>query len=296
MKLKYFLLFSIVCVNVFVLRVHAEEVVWDVNLNLSKQHQSFESSSADLTTLSLDPSLQYGNWDFSLSVPWYRSEGEYYLNGVRPLLVARCTKLQGLTATQIQKLINRGILTEKQVARCENFMNKLDELNEPHSGIGDVTAFIHYSFAVDNDEIWKASAGLGYKSDSGDASTGLGSGTKDVMFELGISAATERNLFNLVIGYDSIIDSNDFKGVYEPENYAYASAELSRLINDWLTLGATLNIQQSNIAEGDDTKSVTGYVDFIFSPQWNLHCYMSRYANTQFSPDSEFGVNIRYTF
>ncbi len=284
-----------------------KNVNWGLDASLGYQQQNLESSTAKLSSFDLDPSLQINNWDFSLSLPWYKIQGRYFLNGTRPLLQRTCDAIQNLSAQQIKnriqrKSIKKGItLTEIKIderyTSLTNSCAALDQANnEYHTGLGDVSGFTHYSIALDESSVWNVTTGLGYKTDSGDAEVGLGSGTKDTMIELGIGMVADKNTFTITLGYSFVASHDSAIEIYLPNNYAYTNLDFSRALTNWLTLGANIAAQQAYIEGGDATKSITAYSDFMLSPQLNLHIYTSRYGKTSYSPQSEVGANIRYSF
>ena len=284
-----------------------KNVNWGLDVSLGHQQQSLESSTATLSNFDVDPSLQIDNWDFSLSLPWYKIQGRYFLNSTRPILQRTCDAIQNLSVEKIKDRIQRNAikkgrtLTEIKIdERYTNLTNSCVALNqannEYHSGLGDISGFTHYSIALDESSVWNVTTGLGYKIDSGDAKVGLGSDTKDTMIELGIGMVTDKNTLTITLGYTFVASHDSEVGIYLPNNYAYVNLDLSRALTNWLTLGANIAAQQASIDGGEATKSITAYGDFTLTSQINLHIYTSHYGNTAYSPQSEVGANIRYSF
>lgn len=275
----------------------AKDVDLGLDINLGHQHQSFNHYSADLTNLTFDPNLQVGNWDFSLAVPWYQKKGEFYIDGVRPRLLSQCEKLAEYTVEEIRELIRGG--TDKQrklVTRCKILQNQMDKLSATESGIGDITGFVHYSVAIGENTGWYTSAGLGYKTDSGDEDTGLGTGSRDTQVELSVGFSGEKYSFSIMGGYDAVSGDEPIGKAYRPQNYAYTSTDFSRAFTDWLTLGVNFSAQQAYIENGDTMKVLTVYVDFIPAENWNLHVYTSDYSGVKGAPNREIGASVQYSF
>lgn len=269
---------------------------WGIDVNLGHQQQSFSTATAELTSVTFNPLLQVDNWNFSFSLPWYKSQGEYFVNGIRPLLITRCERLDSVTPARLQLLVQRGDITQKQIETCAILLSEVAKLNESHSGVGDISGFARYAKAVSDDGVWNASVGLGYKTDSGDSEAGLGTGTKEVMLDVGISMALSDYFFNIMLGYNMVSSHDDIEEIYSPKNYAYANVDLSKAITNWCTLGANVSAQQAYIEDGESTQSITGYVNFSLTSTLELHLYTSRYNASNYSPTSEVGANISYSF
>jgi hypothetical protein len=269
---------------------------WLFDVDAGYQQQTIDKSTAELTSVIFAPSLELGNWDLSLNVPWYEKQGEFYINGTRPRLITRCERITNLKPARQKLLIELGKLTQKQLDRCEIVLETLTQLNAKHSGIGDITGFARYRFPLGDDSGWGASLGAGFKSDTGDSETGIGSGTQDGLFELGLFLQRDKFSFSVNLGYDAVSGDESIADIYQTQNYAYTSLNLSRSITSWLTLGASFSGQQAYVANGEDTKIVTEYIDLSFVENLNIHLYASQYSGDSLLPDKELGANITYSF
>lgn len=279
--------------------VHAEQQTdldWLLDIDTEYQQQNIGKSTAELKSVVFAPSLELGGWDLSLTLPWYQKQGEFYINGVRPHLLTRCERITNLTPARQKILIERGKVTQKQLDRCDKILDTLAELNQTHSGIGDVTAFAHYHLPLGVDTGWGANFGLGYKADTGDSETGIGSGTKDGLLEFGVFYHGDTFSFSANAGYDVVSGDEAVADVYQTRNYAYTNFNISKKLTDWLTLGASFNGQQAYVSNDPATKNVTEYFDLTPIDQLTLHFYVSQYLGDGFLPDKELGANITYSF
>lgn len=281
------------------LAAHADEqtnLEWLFDVDAGYQEQTIDQSTAKLTSVIFAPSLELGNWDLSLNIPWYEKQGEFYINGTRPRLITRCERITSLKPARQNLLIALGKLTQIQLDRCEIVLETLTQLNAKHNGIGDITGFARYNFLLGDDTGWGTSLGLGYKSDTGDAETGIGSGTRDTQFELGVFFRRNKFSLNFNVGYDLVSGDESIADIYKTQNYAYASINLSRSFTDWLTLGVSFNGQQAYVANGEDTKILTEYINLSFVENVNIHFYTSQYSGDSLLPEKELGANLTYSF
>jgi hypothetical protein len=272
------------------------EVDWSLDLGVGQQQQTFSNATAKLSSFSLTPSLTVNNWNLFVSLPWYRVKGDYFLEGNRPKFVTLCNRLNSLTSARKTLLVNNGIVTQQQVNNCAAFQAQLDDLNKVNSGLGDVSGFVQRLYELESDGTWSMTAGLGYKSDSGDVDLGLGTGTQDAMLEVGVNMQTEKNFLNAMLGYNLIVADEEIDDLYQSKNYAYASIDFSRSLTKWFSLGANWSAQQAYIEGEEATKFIRVYADFLFMPEAALRLYTSRYLGTENVPNSEAGVELSYRF
>jgi hypothetical protein len=269
---------------------------WSLDLSVGHQKQSFSSATARLSSLSINPSFSTGNWNFFVSLPWYKIEGDYYIDGYASRFATFCSRLNELTDIRKAQLIKLGKITTQQVKNCNAFQSRVEDLNEAKSGIGDVSGFVHYVYDLDDEGLWSATTGLGYKADTGDAELGLGTGTKDAIVELGVNLRTEKNFLGVLVGYTLNLTDQSVDEVYQSKNYAYVSIDASQSFTKWFSLGANWNMQQAYIEGEDATQFVTIYLDFSFFTDAALRLYTNRYKESEVAPDSEVGVELSYRF
>lgn len=279
--------------------IYAEEqanVDWLLDVDAGYQQQTINKFTAELTSVILAPTLEVGGLDLSLIIPWYQKQGEFYINGIRPRLITRCEGITSLTPARQKILIERGKLTQKLLDKCNMVLDALGDLNATQSGIGDITGFARYHFPIGADSGWGTSLGLGYKSSTGDSDTGIGSGTQDALLELGVFFTRDNFSFSVDAGYDVASGDDAIADVYQTQNVAYASINMSRNFTDWFTLGVSFNGQQAYVVHGEDTKILTEYIDVKPFDALNIHLYTSQYSGDDLLPDKEIGANFTYSF
>jgi hypothetical protein len=294
MSLQFILKNIMLLVCAFSGLTHADSN-WNFDIGVDRQHQTFGQSTSDLTTVSFDPSFQSDNWLFSLSAPWYKTQGDYYLNGVRPRLITRCERLSSLSPARQAILIAKGKVTQKLINRCERLVDVKTRLDESQQGIGDITGFVNYSLPLVDDSSWSAIFGLGYKSDTGDVDSQLGSGTKDGLVEGGLSYGSDKASFGITLGYDFVSDGEKISGVYEPQNYAYAHFNGAYNLGDWVSIGFVASSQKAYVVGGHDVKSVTEYVTFSAGDHVSFKIYTVQFSGEE-SPDKEIGASLSCSF
>jgi hypothetical protein len=277
------------------LTVRADDKIsmdWFLDVDAGYQQQRIEKSTTELKSVTFAPSLGVGNWDLSLTVPWYEKQGEFYIDGIRPHLVTRCERLTNLIPARQKRLIETGKLTQKQLDGCDKILDALAQLNDMHSGVGDLTSFARYHSALGDSVDWSTNFGLGYKADTGDSETGIGSGTK----EAGLSYQANTFSFGANAGYDIASGDNSIDDIYQTRNYLYATLSAANKFTNWLTLGISLNAQQAYVVDEKNTKILTEYMDISPLDQLRVHLSVSQYSGDSYLPDKEVGANITYSF
>ncbi len=115
---------------------------WGINLQTERQHQEFNDSSADITTISLLPYLQIGNWDFSVDLPWQRAEGGYFVNHFQPTPKYYCQ----YDPVSIKNKRKQARRIKAQLANCGAVATTQPDSVE---GWSDATVFAHYGIPLD---------------------------------------------------------------------------------------------------------------------------------------------------
>jgi hypothetical protein len=262
------------------------ETDFGIDVRAQREHQEFEDSSADIDTVSLQPWLQVGNWNFSLDVPWVHAKGEYFVvGGAQPSPKYVC---QASSA-----FLQEHPRLARYVSNTCTPTTTTSSGSHDEQGVGDITVFTHYGNALDDAGIWVGSAGLGYKADSGDVEKGLGSGTQDLMAEGVLGANLGKFSATAVVGYAWIVggDAEEFA-----DDYAYASLDLAVKPLQWLALGINWDFQQAYVPDGDDVQSIGVYVGFRPIDHLSLRLYGKDYRDTAGYPDKEYGGYVGLWF
>lgn len=281
------------------------DVDWGMDLRIEREHQSFNNTDADLNTLSVQPYVQIGSWDLSLTLPWQKIDGEYFVNGFQPTPPGICGQLSSLNTLERQLLLNNGRVTGDQLEYCDNQLEESAVVEDSVSGIGDISLFARYARPLDAEGVWLGSLGLGYKLDNGDEETGIGSGTRDTTLDLSLSAQSGKWIGFLSAGYVWIsggiayTEPGETEGEvirYGYDNYAYASIDGGYKVTDRLTFGVSGNTQQAYIPGGDDVKWLTAYANLRFYEKFRLRAYLNDYLDVAGYPEQEFGASLSYSF
>lgn len=291
MKKIIVILGSFLWMTAAAVQAEQESIFWGADLSLGASHQEFANASADLNRVDLAPYVGLGNWQVSLQLPWLQSDGDYFTNGQLPRVVNLCNWVTGLSDARIQRLINRGRLTQNQVDGCETLVDEMAEAEASRSGMGDIGVQANYGFNLS--EHWWLGAGLGYSHDNGDYEKGLGKGSRNLDMQLSLGGEINRWQPSLMLGY-VWVDATETAELVD--NYALASAGLGYKFTDWLTLGVDYRVEQSYVVDEADIKQWQLYSNLRFGEQWYLHAYWSQYAEEPGYPESEMGASLTFSF
>lgn len=280
---------------------HAEEERSSLGFDFSasREHQEFEFTDADMTSLFFMPYWQINSWSFSATMPVHKKEGDYFVNGSQYLGSGFCNWLLDQTERRINFLLNRERrpLKPETLERCRTLSdeNESIELEDTQSGIGDISISANYTVTLDQAGVWWAGTSLDYKFDNGDVDTGIGSGSTDATFAFTLGSLTDTWQTQFSVGYVAV---NATDTPVEIQDYAIASANIGYAINKWFTLGAEYTFDQPYVVGDEDVKNIIGYIDINFSEAWRLHVYMSDYLGEEdyFIPKNQFGASLNYSF
>ena len=270
-----------------------EEKNWGADFSVSTQHQEYELVSADMQNFIFSPYYQKGNWVFSGNIPWMKIDGDYFINGSAPRIVSLCSRLADTSPLIIQRLINRGRITQEQITRCDQINDVLDELEESQSGLGDISLSANYVWqwsSVDN--MWTA-FGLEYKTDNGDFEKGIGSGSRDTSMTLGIGYQGEKWSNHLDASFTRVSATDS---TYEIEDYSALGAGIAYLFWERLTWGIDYQFEQAYLTGGADVKYFSTYVDWEITDAWNLRLAASDYDDLPEYPQTEYAVTLGFSF
>ena len=288
-KISISLFITICSINAFA----QDEKNWGADFSVNTQHQEYELVSADMQSLTLSPYFQTGNWTFSATLPWMKIDGDYFINGSVPRVVSLCGRLKDTSPLVIQRLINRGRITPEQVARCNQFNDRLDEMEESQSGVGDISLSANYLWQWGSAENWWTSLGLEYKADNGDVETGIGSGSRDTSLSIGVGYQGEKWSNHLDASFTSVSATDS---PYEIEDYSSFGAGIAYLFWGSVTLGLDYQFEHAYIADGQDVKYFSFFGDWAISDAWSLRLSANEYDDVPEYPQAEFSVDLLYSF
>ncbi|MDB6061054.1 MAG: hypothetical protein JWM78_1157 [Verrucomicrobiaceae bacterium] len=270
--------------------VKNSDVEFGFDVGIDRAHQEFESSSADLTTVTLAPRAMFGNWELSLNLPWQHAEGGYFVNSnFPPQLQYTCARVAALTSLILQRHPKLAALNQG----CQNAGVSGTTLDNSVSGIGDATVFLRYALPLDADGIWLLSVGGGYKFDNGDADKNLGSGTRNAMLEASLGASYGWFIGSITGGY-AAVDETDATNT--KSNYSYGSVDAGIRPLDWLTLGANWSSDESYYDGAETVQKTTAYARVKPFEHFSFKVYTSDYGNTEGYPEREYGASIYLTY
>jgi hypothetical protein len=270
-----------------------EEKNWGADLAFGAHHQEYELVSADMQNFTFTPYYQKDNWIFSANLPWIKVDGDYFVNGNAPRVVSFCSRLTELSPLMIQRLINRGRITAKQVENCNQLTDELAELEEAQSGMGDMSLSVQHLWRFGAAENSWVSLGIEYKTDNGDFEKGLGSGSQDtaLMFGVGFQGEKWSNHFDASFTSVSATDTE-----YEIEDYMSVTTGVAYLFWEKLTWGVDYQFEQAYLQDGEDVKYFSTYLDWAISDAWSLRLNASDYDDLPEYPQTEYGMTLGFSF
>ncbi len=270
-----------------------EKKNWGVDFSVNSQHQEYELVDAEMQNLNFSPYFQTDNWTFSVAVPWMSIKGDYFINGSVPRVVNFCTRLQEISPSIIQRLINRGRITTEQIERCNQLSGTLDEMEESQSGVGDISLAADYVKAWGVDEAWWTSLGLEYKADNGDVENGIGSGSRDTRVSLGVGYQGEKWSNHLDVSFTRVSATDTS---YEIEDYSSMSTGIAYLFWAKLTWGLDYQLEQAYLKNAEDIKYFSTYLDWSITDNIGLRLAASDYQDVAEYPQSEYAVGFHFSF
>lgn len=268
---------------------HAEAPAWHFDADASQRHQVFEDSSADLRSLTLIPSLAWNNWQLSLSLPWQSIEGEYFVNNHQASPKLLCQRYANLTPARQLRWRQRGRISTEQLADCPQQASAATA-SDKVSGLSDAELFANYVLPLD--DIWLLNGGLGYKWDNGDVAQGLGTGTRELRLELGVSANWNAFTASLTGGQTQVDNTAPEQEV--ASHYSDIHADLRYQISDkWIANGGLH--RQTALYPGADAPGWLS-LGINYSP-WStitLHAGVNHYASSVDYPQQEWRIGVSY--
>lgn len=256
-----------------------------IDIQLERAHQKFADNSANVTTVDFAPHVQVGNWDFSLDAPWISADANYVNNQFPTRLVSACDKVASLVqqyprvqrfATALAKCQSKGVVSSGDTV----------------SGLSDITAFARYGTLLDDEGIWLLSLGAGYKFDNGDVDNNLGSGTRNTLLEASLGATYGWFVGSLTGGYAFVSGSEEG----DSSHYSYASLDGGVKPADWVTIGCTIDYDQSYVVTAADVTKVTAYVKFKPWEHVRFKVYTRDFGDAEGYPEREYGGSLSLVY
>ena len=271
----------------------AQAADWNMRVEAERSHQTFGDGDADLTSVTLSPSIQLQDWSFSASLPWQKIEGAYFVNHLYPSLEYICSWMNGLTGAQKLYLVRRGQLTLAQVKYC-NETGGVESTNveDSREGLSDIQLFANYYLPAFSDT-FSGAIGIGYKHDNGDVEEGLGTGTRDLFVETSWSADIQQVGLLLTLGYEHILNNDTEEDLLD---YGYAVLGAHWQIIEIARVGVDYNYQQASSDLLQDYDYLTYYLELGRAQGLGVRVYATDYLGEDGFPDKEYGGSLSYTF
>lgn len=273
--------------------VYAEaDIDFGIDVQAERSHQEFEDDSANVTTVDIAPYFQYGNWDFSLDAPWISADANYVNNQLPARVVAACDDPSAAVAEKYPNLGPQAVakLAARVTAYCQN--SGVVSSDDTVSGMSDITAYAHYGILLDAQSIWLLSLGLGYKFDNGDADKNLGSDTRNTLLEVGLGANYGKLNASLSGGVVFVNGGDEFT----ESSYNYASLDMGISPAGWVTLGCSVDYDQSYYEFSDDVTTTTAYLKFKPWQHVRLKVYARDFGSAEGYPDREYGGSVSLVY
>lgn len=273
------------------------KVEFGFDVGVDRQHQEFDESSADLTTVSFAPRVTFGNWEASLDLPWQHAQGGYFINsGISPSPRYSCANLlenvQGRPVVINYLLNNPDTRSGKLYSYCQSQAGSATSVDDSVSGLSDATLSLRYGLPLDTDGVWLLSVGGSYKFDNGDYEKNLGSGTRNTMLDaaLGVRYGWFIGSINAGYAWVSATDAIDTRS-----NYTYGAVDAGVRPLHWLTLGGNWSSDESYYSDGETVQKATAYVRIKPFDHLGVKVYASDYS-TEGYPDREYGASLFYSY
>jgi len=269
----------------------SNDVSFGIDIAASRAHQEFDTDSADLTTVDLVPHLLYGNWDFSIDVPWQHAEGGYFVNDkFQPRLDYACGRVAQLGAFVLARHPKLAALNQY----CQANGITGAPIDNSVSGVGDITAFARYGVPLDAEGIWLLSLGGGYKFANGDENKNLGSGTRNALLEATLATKYEWLVGSVTAGYAWLSGGDNY--YQSRSSYGYGVADIGLQPVSWFTAGCEFDYDQSYIEERDAVKKTALYVRLRPTDHIGIKFYSSDYGSADGYPDREYGGSLVFMY
>lgn len=255
------------------------------------EKQSINNSHASFLNLGLLAGIQHDAWSFLIDIPWQQLS-ENSINTQQTTLTDNCQQLLSLTPSQQIQLFSRRPQLQQRFIQCQQLI--VDNPSpKQQSGFGDISTFINFQQSLDADYRWQVFYTLGLKWDNADETSGLGSGSRDLITEIQLKYQTGPWGISSLFGYNQII-AGHYKGVLE--DYSYLNNRMSYRINSVLELGLNAGYQQSSDPYFEDIQSIGyyGLIDISADLSWQLT--LTDYLNTEGYPDYSLSSGLYYYF
>lgn len=274
------------------------------------QHQDNAGNPAQIDTLTLNPYLNFGDWELSLVMPYQRLSGVAPFNLIVPNPRSICRYLFQLDNAQIQQLIKKGRVSRKTVNYCESHMGNISSSsNNEVSGFVDSTVELKRLFGSDQSP-WAGYVAWVNKWNNGNYEQGLGTGTIDNSVEGSLTRNFSKASFTVTGGYTWIGRPSQNlcappppypanTPAYPPcpyQNFRYFSADLTLKPNEHFWLGTSYSYQPASTSSLDAARFLTYYGELHPTDKITLRLYNDHFLSASGFPSSEYGALFSVNF
>lgn len=271
------------------LNIEAQEQPLSLMISADLQYQEYDraltESATKMARVNIQPAYLSDQWMFTTDIPLISVDGEYVLIN------------QQLSAT-LTSWCDNDSRNPRLAAKFADLCAQQDgsgvvrQTSSSASGLGDIGLAASYGDFLGETLEWYGSVTLGYKSDSGDAKEGLGSGTTDAFGEASLSWDNRHFGFNVMFGYNAII-GGDYEAFYT--DYLYSSAELMYYLTGAIETGINFSFQQESVVDAGSVSSYGLFLTWEVADKTLLQLEATQYSG-DFYPDFSVGTSLSYIF
>ncbi len=265
----------------------AAHLTWDMSIEHARQR--FEDTDGHYTRVTLMPGVEWGDgWQMRLELPWQKTQGETVVARASPQLVSVCEWALS-HPRRVQMWLAQGRITQAQLDRCNDLGGGVASTNA--DGLADSILWVNRFIPLS--ERWAVLPQLGYKSDSGDANTGLGSGTQDAIVEAGFYADVAPLSFYILIGHERVLKQSSLGDL---DDFNYATLELDYALSAQWAVATGIHHETTQVDYLDDMQSVSTQLNWRFLKSYNARLLLQRYNEESGYPELETAVSISISF
>lgn len=262
-----------------------------LSLDVSVNHveQSLEQTDGNYTAVTLSPGWEWGDgWQLRADLPWRDANNEVLIPRAKP----RIRKLCAWAAAhphRIQNLLNQGKITQEQLDICNHLDGGVETATA--QGMEDITLWFNRLWVLG--DRWALQPQLGYKHDNGDEEQGLGTGTRDVMVEVGLSGDFAPFTVDTLLGREHVISQPEDS---ELDDFSYAECSVGYSFATNWSLGVSAHYETSQLDYYDDMKRFSAQLVWRFLSHYSAALQVSEYNKNSGYPEREMGMSVMASF
>lgn len=260
---------------------------WDMSIEHTRQQ--FEDTDGNYTRVSVIPGVEWGEgWQLRLELPWQTTQGETVVARASPQQVSICEWVQS-HPRRVQQWLAQGKITQAQLDRC----NDLDGGVASTEADGLADSILWFNRFIPLTERWAVLPQLGYKSDSGDANTGLGTGTEDAIAEVGLYADFAPISLYALLGHERVLRQSSLGDL---DDFSYTTLELDYALSAQWVVGTGIHRETTQVDYLDDMQSVSAQLNWRFLKNYSARLLLQRYNEESGFPEQEAAVSLSASF